>query len=533
VTVVDLGAQVTRAVNLMQLRRPEQAEQLLREVLVADPTHWDALHQLAWLRWQQSDYAEATALAQRLLMLGPDRVHGHLMLARILHSQDRDAEAEPHARRALEIDPHLPQAYTVLAKVLNGLDELDESWDMAEHALSLAPAYDEPYEVIITVAGRTGGWDRAEAFALEALRQHPQLSLLHSWLGLIRSGQGRDDEARREFGTALATSPQPSMLDCLAGMMELTGAAVGALADVYDRICQVRGLPNLTVPGAAGSDPALLARQAEIAERSYHASILANGTEQHFAAAADLVDAVLGADPGNLQARFARTQMLRDIGDYAAALPIALALLDEGFDNEELHRVIVHCQDELGADADTLASLDRAQARYPDAAWFQVFHAQLLFTQGDPIGAEPLARRAIELRPDITLTYGILAKSLAQQQKYEPAWQAAVDTLTHDPDDFGDFTAVAGFILEPLGPDTAIELTQDAIRAHPDLPALRVWLAALHLDVDEYPQARTQFENVLATDPTPAVRALAVACLDMCEQPVELADLYQAFSAAD
>lgn len=171
-TIVDLGAQVTRAVNLMQLRRPEQAETLLREVLVADATHWGALHQLAWLRWQQEEYAEATGLAERLLMLGPDRVHGHLMLARILHSQDRDAEAEPHARRALEIDPHLPQAYTVLAAILNGLDELGESWDLAEHALRLAPDYDEPYEVIIAVAGRTGGWDRAEAFALEALRQH-------------------------------------------------------------------------------------------------------------------------------------------------------------------------------------------------------------------------------------------------------------------------------------------------------------------------------------------------------------------------
>jgi tetratricopeptide (TPR) repeat protein len=531
-TIVDLGAQVTRAVNLMQLRRPEQAETLLREVLVADATHWGALHQLAWLRWQQEDYAEATALAERLLMLGPDRVHGHLMLARILHSEDRDAEAEPHARRALEIDPHLPQAYTVLAEILNGLDELGESWDLAEQALRLAPDYDEPYEVIIAVAGRTGGWDRAEAFALEALRQHPQLSLLHSWLGLIRSGQGRDDEARREFATALATNPEPPMLDCVAGLMELTGAAVAALADVYDRICQVRGLPNLTVPGSAGSDPALLARQAEIAERSYHASMLVNGTQEHLAAATELVDVVLAAEPGNQRARFVRAQIQRDAGDYPAALPIALALLDEGFDNEELHRVIVHCQDELGAYANTLASLDRAEERYPEAAWFPVFHAQLLFTQGNPAGAEPHARRAIELRPDITLSYGILAKSLAQQEKYEAAWHAAVDTLVHEPDEFDDFTAVAGFILEPLGPDAAIQLAQDAIQAHPELAALRVWLGALHLDVDEYPQARTQFETVLATNPAPAVRGLAIACLDMCEQPVELADLYQAFSAA-
>ena len=529
-TVVDLGARVTRAVNLMQLSRPEAAEQLLREVLIADPAHWGALYQLAWLRWQQSDYDEASTLARQLLVLGPDRIHGHLMLARILHSQERDAEARPHARRALEIDPHLPQAYTVLAKILNGLDELDEAWELAEHALSLAPEYDEPYEVLITVAGRTGGWDRAEAFALAALRQHPQLSLLHSWLGLIRSGQGRDDEARREFGTALATNPQPSMLDCVAGLMELTGSAVTSLADIYHRICQVRGLPDLTIPGAAGTDPELLGRQAEIAERSYHASLLVNGTHVHLAAADGLLDAVLAVDPANQRARFVRAQMLRDAGRYADALPIALALLDEGFDRDELHRVIVHCQDELGQDV--LASLERAESRYPDDAWFPVFHAQLLFIHGDPAGAEPSARRAIELRPDITLSYGIVAKSLAQQGKHEEAWHAAVDALRRQPEEFDDFTAVAGFILEPLGPDTAIELAQQAIQAHPELLALHVWLAALHLDCDEYPEARTEFDTVLAADPTPAVRALAVACLDMCEQPVELADLYQKFSSA-
>jgi tetratricopeptide (TPR) repeat protein len=84
-TIVDLGEQVT-------------------EVLVTDATHWGALHQLAWLRWQQKDYAED----------------------------------EPHARRALEIDPHLPQAYTVLAEILNGLDELGESWDLAVRALAIA-----------------------------------------------------------------------------------------------------------------------------------------------------------------------------------------------------------------------------------------------------------------------------------------------------------------------------------------------------------------------------------------------------------
>ena len=530
---VDLDQQVARAVGLMELRRPEQAQRLLREVLTADATNWGALYQLAWLRWQESDYAEATALAQRLLILGPDRVHGHLMLARILHSQQRDAEAEPCARRAVRIDPHRPQAYTMLAKILNELDRLDEAWDMAEQALSLAPDHADPYQVIITVAGRTGGWDRAESFTLEALRQHPQLSLLHGWLGMIRAGQGRTDEARREFATALATTPEPSMLDCVAGLMELTGVAATSLADVYARICQVRGLPNLTVPGAAGTDPALLARQAEVAERCYHASLLEHGTEEQFAIAGELVAAVLVADPANQLARFVRAQLLRDARDYAAALPVATALLAEGFERAELHRVIVHCQDELGAEPETLAGLDIAEARYPDDAWFPAFHAQLLFTHGDPAGAEPYARRTIELRPDITLPRGILAKSLAQQGKLGEAWTAAVDTLALAPDEYDDFTAVAGFVLEPLGLDVALDLARGSVRAHPELGALRVWLGALNVQAEDYEPARAEFDAVLAADPSPAVRALAINCLDLCDRPDELADVYQAFSGTD
>jgi tetratricopeptide (TPR) repeat protein len=529
--LVDLDVGVSRAIGLMELHRPEQAERLLREVLIADATHWGALYRLAWLRWQASDHAEATTLAQRLLMLGPDRIHGHLMLARILHSQERDEQAESHARRALEIDPHLPQAYAVLAKILNELDRLDEAWDLAEQALSLDPDYAEPYEVIITVAGRTGGWDRAESFAIEALRRHPQLSLLHAWLGLIRAGQGRPDEARREFTTALATEPQPSMLDCVAGLMELTGSAATALADVYQRICRARNRPNLTVPGAAGTNPEHVARQAEIAEHCYHASLLASGTSEHFAIAAELADSVLAADPANQRARYVRAQILRDTDEYAAALPIALALLDEGFDTDELHRVIVLSQDEAGTRADTLASLERAEARYPDDAWFLVAHAQVLFTNGDPAGAETCARRAIELRPDLATTHGILAKSLARQDKLHEAWIAAVDGLVRDPDEFDDFTAVAGFVIEPLGLDTALALAGESVLAHPGLAALRVWLAALFVQDEDYDRARTEFETVLADEPSRAVCDLAVQCLDLCDRPAELADLYRAFSA--
>ena len=159
-------------------------------------------------------------------------------------------------------------------------------------------------------------------------------------------------------------------------------------------------------------------------------------------------------------------------------------------------------------------------------------HAQVLFAGGDPAGAETCARHAIELRPDHAATYGILAKSLAQQGKLGEAWAAAVDSVVRDPDEFDDFTAVAGFIIEPLGLDTALELADRSVRANPELAVLRVWLAALCVQGEDYDRARAEFDTVLAGDPAQAVCGLAVQCLDLCERPAELADLHTAFSAA-
>ncbi|HJP74393.1 MAG TPA: hypothetical protein VJ914_08995 [Pseudonocardiaceae bacterium] len=130
--------------------------------------------------------------------------------------------------------------------------------------------------------------------------------------------------------TTLAANPEPSTLEFVAEFMELIGAAATSLANIYERICQVRGVPNLTVPGAAGTDPGLLAKQAEIAERCYHASLLGKGTGEHFRIADVLAGKVLAVDSGNQLARFVRARMLRDTREYAKALPIALGLLMRG-----------------------------------------------------------------------------------------------------------------------------------------------------------------------------------------------------------
>ncbi|HJP74394.1 MAG TPA: hypothetical protein VJ914_09000 [Pseudonocardiaceae bacterium] len=160
-----------------------------------------------------------------------------------------------------------------------------------------------------------------------------------------------------------------------------------------------------------------------------------------------------------------------------------------------------------------------------------VFHAQFLFAHGDPAGAEGYARRTIELRPDAAFPFGILEKSLARQGKLSAAWDAVVAGVAIDAEEFDDFAAVAGFVIEPLGLDLSVELAVEAVRVHPGVAPLRVWLAALYTQAGEFDLAWAEFDTVLGLGPSATARELAVQCIELCDDPVELRDLRQAFSA--
>jgi tetratricopeptide (TPR) repeat protein len=320
------------------------------------------------------------------------------------------------------------------------------------------------------------------------------------------------------------------MLEHVAAMMELAGVAAGQLSDVYDQICLARGRPNLAVPGAAGTDPELLADQALLAERTLQASAFPFAAPELTQIGRALVDAVLAADPALPLARFLLAQLLRTDEDYDSALPIVTALVEEGYDRSEVYRILVHSQDETGHARDALETAIRAERLHPGDVWFPLFQAHLFWYFDEPDRATAPARRAIALDPRIAIGHAVLAKSLAATGEFDEAWTVAVESLVRDPEETGAFTGVAGFGIGEVGIDRIAELTTEALADHPDLLALRIWLAAINIELANLTETRAHFELVLAADPPAPLRALAIECLDMFERPAELAEVYAAFS---
>jgi predicted O-linked N-acetylglucosamine transferase (SPINDLY family) len=166
-----------------------RAERCYRDVLARDPAHADALGNLANLRYAQHDYAETTAIYDRLFAIrrdapaavhtqraiaqmnagrkdaaeasfrealrrAPDDARLHLNLARLLTNERRYADAEPLLARALELDPRHTEALVCLTNVRQQIcswDGIGTLWASIERALreggGTGPAF-SPFAVL-------------------------------------------------------------------------------------------------------------------------------------------------------------------------------------------------------------------------------------------------------------------------------------------------------------------------------------------------------------------------------------------------
>jgi tetratricopeptide (TPR) repeat protein len=212
--------------------RPAEALGLARQVLAAEPGHFGALQAAAWLLEEAGDVEGATGFARRLIALFPGDVAGYWRMATLLFGQDRLGEAEPYLRKALEIEPGDAELHERLGTVL--MDRLD--W-----------------------AGALAPMERAAAI-------EPENAFHLFRLGLVLTRLGRAPEAVSPLTAALDLGLGAEECETIVTLLETYGLP-SPVRPVYRRACDLLGRPDLTVPGAAGRDKALLQAQAEIAER--------------------------------------------------------------------------------------------------------------------------------------------------------------------------------------------------------------------------------------------------------------------------
>jgi predicted O-linked N-acetylglucosamine transferase (SPINDLY family) len=202
----EIAEALHRAFLALKTGNLSEAEVFLKQVLSKDASQFDALHTLAVINAQRSNYSEGIRLISKALVVNPNVAEAHINLGRMqAECRDYEAAAESY-RHAIRLNPRLPLAHSNFSAVLLNLGHREEALSHSQAAITMAPNYAD-------------AWHNRGNILIE---------------------MGRFDEARASYEKAFACDP--TNVDAAMGralVLQSTGKYVDAIA-AFDHVLQRR-----------------------------------------------------------------------------------------------------------------------------------------------------------------------------------------------------------------------------------------------------------------------------------------------------
>jgi tetratricopeptide (TPR) repeat protein len=195
------GVQYQRAGQL------DQAEQLYRQILQADPAQAEAWYRLGSVLQARGRLADATHCHQQALARRPAYAEPHNDLGIVLAMSGRPQEAVAHFREATRLAPTFADAFNNLGIVLGMLGQPDQGLAAFQQALTLRPGYVEAWNnqgKLLLDVGRPAD---AERCYRQALALRPASAEAYQGLGIAQRNLGRWAEAAASFRQAVQLRP--------------------------------------------------------------------------------------------------------------------------------------------------------------------------------------------------------------------------------------------------------------------------------------------------------------------------------------
>jgi protein O-GlcNAc transferase len=152
-------------------KRFGKADAIYRQIRVACPRNFDALHLSGFLSLQQGRNPEAIELLGKALKIDPSSAQCALRLGLAMNGVGRRSEAEGLIRMSTRLDPKYAEAWDNLAFCLRVLDRLGEAVECHEKAVSIRPdsaAMWHNFGLTLNIFGRTEQALRCQERALAA-----------------------------------------------------------------------------------------------------------------------------------------------------------------------------------------------------------------------------------------------------------------------------------------------------------------------------------------------------------------------------
>ena len=119
----------------------EEAESLYREILVIEPNHPDANHNLGVIMYVFGKLNKAEANFKKTIEFKSDYALAHYNLGLVQQLLKKMDEAEVSFRKTIKLKPDFVEAYNTLGIVLKNIDKVDEAEECFKKAIQLKPDY--------------------------------------------------------------------------------------------------------------------------------------------------------------------------------------------------------------------------------------------------------------------------------------------------------------------------------------------------------------------------------------------------------
>lgn len=225
------------ALRLLRDHRPQEAEPILRGLLVLRPDDPNTLHFLGVLCHQSGRHAEALDLLRRSVERAPVAAHFRSNLAAVLGRLGRPDEAVQHLREVVRLEPQLPQGHNNLGVALESLGRLEEAAAALHEAIRLKGDYAEAHNNLGNVLLKRGPVADAVRSYRAALALRPDYPEAHGNLAAALGELGRVDEAlaHHRAGVALRPDRPQAGSDLLFMLHYLHGDDPARMSDEHTR----------------------------------------------------------------------------------------------------------------------------------------------------------------------------------------------------------------------------------------------------------------------------------------------------------
>ena len=496
----SLRTAVERAVALVQLERYPEAEPILRRVLAADPDHFGALANLAWLLDMEERGAEALEIARQLIARWPDDTEGFYRAAMILNQDERYDEALALLERALEIVPDEGRVLQQYALVLARFpDRRAEALAAADRAVEVEPQDGDSFQTRALVLVESYRWRDADAAMEQALQLEPMNSSFLIQAGIVKMRLGDIERAREAFTSALRLKPKPYRVREVLDTLETQGLPA-PLLDVYTLGCQALDIPDLGTPGAAGTDPELLRAQARIAASMWRAAVYNHPwSKDSRDRCRALVDSLLEADPTLVPARLQAAAIAGDDDRHEDLVAFAMPLIAEGEATTSLFRWTVYSLEGLGRLNEALEVATEARRSFPESSEMASLLGRILAETDRHEEAVAAAEMAVELAggdPKALTSAANVYKRLGRNDEAKEAYKAILRVSPMQPTALFELGTLYMFGYQD---HRAAERLIERIDL-PDVGGDRTAiLGQIRFQLGKWDQAMTDFEAALAT----------------------------------